>query len=161
MPYEWHPPQDRTQRLRLWPHRSLSSRGFVWFIGLTALLIGVPLLAVIGSPVLWGLLPFVAAAVWAIWVALRKNGRDRAIVEVLSFSETEVTLVRHGPHGRRQEWRANPHWLRLTLHETGGPVPNYLTLGGAERDVELGRFLSEPERIALYRDLRARLAALQ
>ena len=64
MPYEWLPPDGATQRLHLWPHRSLNQRGFVWFIGLTAALIALPLFGVIGSPVVWALLPFLLAAIW-------------------------------------------------------------------------------------------------
>ncbi|AWD23131.1 DUF2244 domain-containing protein [Fuscovulum blasticum] len=161
MPYEWHPPAEETQRLHLWPHRSLGQRGFVWFIGLTAILIAVPLAAVIGSPVLWALLPFLGGALWAIWAALRKNGRDRDILEVLTLAPEQISLSRHGPHGRRQDWQANPHWVRVDLHPTGGPVPQYLTLRGANRDVELGAFLTEGERAALAGELRARLAALR
>lgn len=80
-----------TRRLHLWPHRSLTQRGFVWFVGLTVALIAVPLLAILGSPVLWGLLPFIGATVWAIWFALRKNGRDRDIVEDLVLSPARMT----------------------------------------------------------------------
>ena len=36
------------------------------------------------------------------------------------------------------------------LHASGGPVPNYITLRGGDREVELGAFLSEDERIALF-----------
>lgn len=160
MPYEWLPPDGTEQRLHLWPHRSLTQRGFVWFVGATAALIALPLLGSLGSPVLWMLLPFLLAAIWAIWFALRKNGRDRDIVEDLRLAPDRVTLVRHGPKGKRQDWTANPYWLRLTLHETGGPVPNYLTLKGEGREVELGAFLSEEERVALRDDLLARLQAL-
>ena len=57
MPYEWLPPSgDDIQRLHLWPYRSLPRRGMVWFIGGTAALIGLPLLVLIGSPILWGVL---------------------------------------------------------------------------------------------------------
>ena len=161
MPYEWLPPKDGEDRLHLWPHRSLDQRGFVWFVGLTAALIAVPLFGVLGSPVLWALLPFLLGTIWAIWFALRKNGRDRDIVEDLTLSRDLILLVRHGPKGRRQDWQANPYWLRLTLHETGGPVPNYLTLKADGREVELGAFLSEDERIALRDDLQARLRTLR
>ena len=161
MPYEWLPPDDGPQRLHLWPHRSLTQRGFVGFVGLTAALIGVPLLAHLGSPVLWALLPFLAGTIWAIWFALRKNGRDRDIVETLSLTPDRITLVRHGPKGQRQDWEANPYWLRVTLHATGGPVPNYLTLKGQGREVELGAFLSEEERVALEDELQDRIARLR
>ncbi len=161
MPYEFLPATPPETHLHLWPHRSLSSRGFVWFIGSTAALIGVPLMAVLGSPVVWALLPFLLGAIWAIWFALRKNGRDRDIVEHLTLSPAAVTLSRHGPRGKRQDWQANPYWLRITLHPTGGPVPNYLTLKAEAREVELGAFLSEEERIALCHDLERRLAAIR
>lgn len=161
MPYEFLPAPPLETRLQLWPHRSLSRRGFVWFIGTTAALIGVPLVAVLGSPVVWALLPFLVGTIWAIWFALRKNGRDRDIVEDLTLSPTGITLSRHGPKGKRQEWQANPYWLRITLHPTGGPVPNYLTLKAEAREVELGAFLSEEERIALCHDLERRLAAIR
>ncbi|MFN4203326.1 MAG: DUF2244 domain-containing protein [Tabrizicola sp.] len=162
MPYEWLPSDDgNKQRLHLWPHRSLTQRGFVWFIGATAVLIAVPLIGVLGSPVLWALLPFLLGAIWAIWFALRKNGRDRDIVEDLVLSPDRIALVRHGPKGKRQDWEANPYWLRITLHKTGGPVPNYLTLKGEGREVELGPFLSEDERVALKDELEARLHRLR
>jgi uncharacterized membrane protein len=153
MPYEWLPPEGGEHRLHLWPHRSLTQVGFVWFVGLTAALIALPLVGVLGSPVLWALLPFLLGAIWAIWYALRKNGRDRDIVEELRLTPDHVLLVRHGPKGKRQAWEANPYWLRVTLHETGGPVPNYLTMKAEGREVELGAFLSEAERIALRDEL--------
>jgi uncharacterized membrane protein len=161
MPYEWLPPERGEERLHLWPHRSLTQRGFVWFIGLTAVAIATPLAAILGSPVLWGLLPFLLGAIWAIWFALRKNGRDRNIVEDLRLSPDRVTLVRYGPNGKRQQWEANPYWLRLTLHPTGGPVQNYLTMKAKGREVELGAFLSEEERIALRDDLQRRITELR
>lgn len=161
MPYEWLPRDGAAQRLHLWPHRSLTQRGFVWFIAVTAALIALPLFGVIGSPVGWALMPFLVGTIWAIWFALRKNGRDREIIEDLRLSPKRLTLVRHGPKGRRQEWEANRFWVRVTLHQTGGPVPNYLTLKGEGREVELGAFLTEEERIALCAELKQRLADLR
>lgn len=158
MPYEWLPPAEDRQCLHLWPHRSLPKRGFVWFIGATVALIAVPMLSVLGTPVLWGLLPFVGIAVAGLWFALSRSYRDGEIVEDLRLTPGLVTLTRHGPRGRRQEWQANPHWVRVQLHPSGGPVPNYLTLHGGPREVELGAFLSEDERVALSRELVLALA---
>ncbi len=160
MPYQWFPPTP-DQRLHLWPHRSLTQRGFVWFVGATATLIAVPLIGVLGSPVVWALLPFLLATLWGIWFALRKNGKDRDILEELRLSPDLIRLTRHSPKAQSKDWQANPYWVRITLHATGGPVPNYLTLTGGDREVELGAFLSEDERIALAADLRQKLAALR
>jgi uncharacterized membrane protein len=153
MPYEWQPPKGDVRQLHLWPHRSLTQSGFVWFVGATAALIAVPLISILGSPVLWALLPFLAATVWALWFALRKNGRDRDIVEELTLAPEQITLVRHVPKGHALRWEANPHWVRPVLHATSGPVPQYLTLQGGPREVEIGAFLSEDERVALQDEL--------
>ena len=153
MPYQWLPPDGATQRLHLWPYRSLPRRGMVWAIGGTAGLIAVPLLGVLGSPVLWGLLPFLLAAVAGIWWALERSFRDREILEDLTLTPDRITLTRHGPRGARQDWEANPHWVKAVLHPMGGPVPHYLTLTGGSRVVELGAFLTPDERQRLHHEL--------
>ena len=154
MPYEW---TASPKTLQLWPYRSLPRRGFVWFIGGTAVMIALPLLAVLGSPVLWALLPFLIAAVGGMYWALQRSYRDGEIIETLRFEDTRLHLLRHGPRGKRQEWEANPHWVRVELHSSDGPVPEYITLSGGPREVELGAFLSEEERVTLARELRQAL----
>ncbi|MGV8987103.1 MAG: DUF2244 domain-containing protein [Cypionkella sp.] len=162
MPYRWSSPApNEPQRLTLWPHRSLTPRGFVIFVGITAAMFLLPLLSQLGHPGLWVLLPFLAAALGGIWWALDRNGRDRAFTECLTLHPDLIELVRSGPYRRRRTWEANPHWVRLTLHRTSGPVPNYLTLSGNGREVELGAFLTEAERIALKPEIEARLASLR
>jgi uncharacterized membrane protein len=158
MPYEWSSAPDT--HLHLWPHGSLRPEGFVWFIGATAVLLAVPLLGLFGTPVMWALLPFLLAALAAIWFAIRRNQRDRAITEDLRITPDRVTLERRGPRGAHAAWEANPHWVQVTLHATGGPVPNYLTLRGGGREVELGAFLTEEERVALRSDMQTRLHAV-
>lgn len=161
MPYQWSPLDKDERSLRLWPHRSLPPRGFAWFIGLTALLIGLPLLALLGSPVLWGMLPFVLGAVAAIWFALQRSYRDGAILEELRLWPDRITLTRHDPRRAARQWEANPHWVQVSLRATGGPVAEYLTLKGAGREVEIGAFLSVEERRTLYGDLSEVLRALR
>ncbi len=161
MPYEWLPTEPDQRRLHLWPHRSLPRQGFVLFIGATAALIALPLLVVVGSPVLWGLLPFFCLALAGIWIALTRSYRDREILEELRLSGSRMVLTRHGPRGARQEWEANPHWVRVERHDKGGPVPHYLTLSGGPRRVEIGAFLSEEERLRLEPELRQALSALR
>lgn len=161
MPYEWLPTDGSERRLRLWPYRSLSARGFVWFVGGTALLISVPLFAVLGTLILWGLLPFLAAAVAGIWWALARSWRDGELTEVLTLTRDRIALVRRAPDGAEQRWEANPYWVAVRLYPSGSKVPHYLTLKGEGREVELGAFLSEAERVALANELREALAALR
>lgn len=157
MPYEWLPREGDTQRLVLWPYRSLPRRGMVWFIAITAVCIAVPLLGLLGSPMLWALLPFLLGTLAAIWWALERSYRDGEILEDLILTADHIALTRTGPRGQRQEWQANPHWVKVALHPTGGPVPHYLTLKGEGREVELGAFLTEDERKVLRSDLQAAL----
>ncbi|MDF0599505.1 DUF2244 domain-containing protein [Psychromarinibacter sp. C21-152] len=162
MPYEWitPPPDGKAAELHAWPHRSLSPEGFVTFFGITFLLVLVPLSAVVGSPILWGLLPFVLGAFWAAWAFMKRSYADARLREDLSLWDDRIELIRSNPRGPAQSWQANPYWVKLKLHETGGPVEQYVTLEGAGRTVEIGAFLSPEERVALYHDLQDRLARL-
>ena len=168
MPYEWTDLSTASCRdgsvpitkLRVWPHRSLPKAGFVSFIGLSAGLAGVPLLLLLGSPVLWMLLPFVVAAQAGIWWALRLSYRSGEVVEELRLWPDRLELARHEPFRPLRIWEVNPHWVCATLHETGGPVPKYLTLSGAGRTVEIGAFLSEEERTELKPEIEEALRRL-
>ena len=157
MPYRWN---DKTH-LTLWPHRSLPARDFALFIAVTAALLAVPLLALLGSPTLWALLPFMLAALAAIWFALRKNDRDREIVEDLTLTAETLTLTHRKGRAAPLEWQGNPYWTRPTIYPAGAKVPQYLTLKGSGREVELGAFLTEDERLALKADLDRALSALR
>lgn len=161
MPYRWLPPSGPETRLHLWPHRALTPRGFAGFVGITAALMAVPLVPLLGTPALWGVLAFAALVMAGVWTALRRSDADRRITEDLTLSPARITLVRHGPRGQRQAWEANPHWVRVVLHRSAGPVPNYVTLQGGPREVEVGAFLAEPERLRLHGELVAALARLR
>ncbi len=164
MPYEWirtEATDSEPAELHLWPYRSLPRKGFVIFIGVTSALIALPLFAALGTFVFWGLLPFLAAAVWGVWHALSRSYRQGELIEVLTIAAGRVDLRRREPNGKEQTWHANPYWIRVTLYPTGGRVPDYLTLKGEGREVEVGAFLTEGERKQLAGELRAAFAALQ
>lgn len=146
-------------RLVLTPHKSLTPEGFVWFIGLTAALISVPLLSILGTAVFWALLPFLVAAVFGVWIALKRSWKDRDIREELAIWDDLIRLERTEPRRPPRDWEANPHWVEVRLTQAGGPVPNYVTLRGAGREVEVGAFLSETERLGLHELLDRHLRA--
>lgn len=144
----------------LWPHRSLPLRGFAWFIMVTYALSLVPLFALLGTRVLWGLLPFVLGALALVWYFIRRSYADGALREDLAIWTDRIELRRTAPDGSRQEWSANPYWVQVEIHHAGGPVQDYVTLKGDTRQVEIGAFLSPEERHALYGDLRRALRRL-
>lgn len=145
--------------MRLWPHQSLPARGFAAFILTTFTLILIPTITVLGTVLLWGLLPFVMGAVAAIYFALRSNHKSRLIEEVLTLDRDTAYLTHTTPKGEVKEWDCNRYWTKVTKYENDGPVPHYVTLSGHGREVEIGRFLSEEERIALFDDLERSLKA--
>jgi len=156
MPYHWsHPPRgaDPDLELELWPHRSLPRRGFAAFVLATFTLITIPLYPLLGTVLLWGLLPFLLLAVGGVWWALEHSYRSARLCEVLTIAPDVLRLVRTGPRGEVQEWACDRHWARLRMHEQGGPVSHYLTLMGGGREVEIGAFLSEDERRVLHGEL--------
>lgn len=158
MPYTWTTqPSDKTQIMQLKPDESLPARGMAAFVLTTFTLILIPVIALLGTPVFWVLLPFVLLAVWGLYFALQQNHKQRQITEVLTLSKDNAQLTRKGPKGDTQTWECNRYWTQVNMHETDGPVPHYVTLKGMGREVEIGAFLSEEERITLYDDLSAAL----
>jgi uncharacterized membrane protein len=139
--------------LKLWPHQSLSHAGFVWFIGISVALLAVPLVASLGSPVLWVLLAFFALAIGGVWYAIARNRYYRSGQEVLVATRDRVRLTHEKPDGEVLSWEANPYWVRIRLIPEGAKVENYLTLTGAGREVEIGAFLAPEERQALKGEL--------
>lgn len=160
MPYQWT--SDRADapecRLVLWPHRSLSRKGFATFILITSGMLLVPLLPLLGTLALWGLLPFLILAVCAIWWALQSTYRSGKTREALSIDPETVTLCRIDPCGRERNWECNCYWAQACLYPDEGPVPHYITLRGKGREVELGAFLSEDERKALFSEVQTALS---
>lgn len=159
MPYRWSDPDSgKTTRLTLWPHQSLPPRGMAAFVLATFGMITLPLFGLLGTKLLWALLPFLLLAVGGIWYALNRSYVDQNILETLTITPEQTQLERRKPRSENQSWECNTYWVRARLHPSEGPVPNYVTLKGNGREVEIGAFLSEEERIALYGELSARLA---
>lgn len=156
MPYEWtNDPRgvDIDTELSLWPYRSLLRKDFVLFIGGTATIIALPLIVLLGTPVLWVILVFFAAMFWALWTALNISYRRGEALEQLTISFENITLTHQDPKGKKRHWNANRYWTTAHLHPKGGPVENYITLRGGDREVEIGAFLDAGERLALYDEL--------
>ncbi len=158
MPYRWKRTTER-ETLTLWPHRSLPIKGFAaTILGVFTLAI-IPLFGLIGTSLLWGMLPFVLATLGGLWWAFMHTYRTGDATEVLTITHDDVQLT-HTPHkGEVKTWACNTYWVRAQIYPRQGPVPFYLTLNGNGREVELGKFLSEDERKMLIGELKEALGA--
>jgi uncharacterized membrane protein len=132
----------------------LTPSGFVKFISITAVMMLIPIFAFLGHIFLWIIAGTLGLTLLAIWTALKASWHRGKVFEVLEIWTDCVRLKRTNPNGSIQEWDANPYWTEISIIEKNGPVPNYLTLRGNGRTVELGSFLSEDERPILAKELR-------
>lgn len=160
MPYEWSEnPRNTNQplELNLWPYRSLLRRDFVLFIGATVTIVAMPLIVLLGSGVLWIMLGFFVVTLWGLWTALNISYKRGEALEHLVLTHDEVQLTHHTAKGKTLYWNANRYWTTAHLHPKSGPVENYITLRGSDREVEIGSFLDADERLVLFEELQIAL----
>lgn len=144
----------------LYPHRSLSPRGFACLMGAlggAAALVAVYFTAA-GA---WPVLPFFGGEIALIWWAFRVNNRDARTLETVKLTSDALTVAHVRPSGHRSEHRfAPPHWLSVELAPRPGG-DNELRLASHGRSLVIGRFLSPDERADFAEALRGALRTLR
>ena len=145
---------------RVHPVKSLPNTGFVWVIGISAVMFTLPLLALLGTKALWMLLPHLVLALGMLWYFIRRNDRDREIYEHIRIWPDLIAVHRHNPRAPDQYWQANPYWVRLKLQDNR-IATSYLTMTGGEREIELAAFLSPKERVELKHSIESALKNLK
>lgn len=117
-------------------------------MGISAGFLVLPLLSIGGTPVFWGLAPFLLLAFWGIWYAIQRNGRNLMLSETLWIWRDEVRVERRQANGQLLRWQAESIRVRIQLHKDA-QIEDYLTLSGGGRVIELGAFLAPEERTSL------------
>ena len=141
----------------LTPHRSLSPRGFALLMAIAGLVgfgFGAAFL-VMGA---WPIFGFCGLDVVLFYVMFRLNYRSARIVERIRLLPDALVVERHDVDGRRQSWRFQPYWLRVSIDDP----PDHgsqLILSSHGRSLTVGSFLTPGERVDLARALRQALAA--
>jgi|TARA_R110002072_G_scaffold9326_24_gene45570 uncharacterized membrane protein len=143
----------------LYPHRSLSPRGFV--ILMTALAVAVALLGVgfflIGA---WPVIGFMGLEFVLVYVAFRLSYRQARQFEVLKLTPERLILRRVNHYGRERRWSFQPYWLRVSFgQDPTANDPLFLISHG--KRVQVGSFLSGLERITLGQTLQQALSTLR
>jgi len=141
----------------LTPHRSLGPRGFTVLMGFVAavnICLGVSFM-LRGA---WPIFGFCGLDVVLFYVMFRLNYRSARIVERIRLLPDALVVERHDVDGRRQSWRFQPYWLRVSIDDP----PDHgsqLILSSHGRSLTVGSFLTPGERLDLARALRLALAA--
>ncbi|MCI4663572.1 MAG: DUF2244 domain-containing protein [Neomegalonema sp.] len=144
-------------RYTLWPHRSLSVGGFRIVMAVSAVLMSVPLYGIIGTTAFWFVGAFILIDLLLLYGLIGLTYRSGRVREVVELWPDRLRIERIEPSGKRKSWEANPHWVRVDLHDTR-KHPSYLVLSSAGRHIELGAFLTPAERRSLADELRIALA---
>ena len=140
------------RHIDLIPHCSLSVRGALVFFGSICLVtLGVAGVATVLG--FWPILPFAGAEMLLLGWALRSNMQRRFERESIHITETEVVI---------EDTHANPrrivfprHWSRVKIRRPKSPLHrSQLVIESHGKSREVGKFLTEEERLQLADELR-------
>ncbi len=143
-------------RCVLKPHRSLSKRGFMIFMGVIcglSFIAGIVFLA-LGA---WPVMGFFGLDVALVYLAFKLNYRAARAVEMIEVTRDELIVTRISANGRqRAETRLSPTWARLEATEApDGSVG--LALASHGRRVPIARDIGSDQRRAFAVALSAAL----
>lgn len=148
--------QEEAFRAVLYPHRSLSPRGFLLLmvaISLVSFIAGIGFYR-IGA---WPVPGFLGLDVVLVYGAFKLNYRDGRRYETVEVDRERLEVTRVFPSGKRESFSLNPYWARVQLTQrVEGRSDLALTLHG--RAYPLGDFLTDDERSDLASALEAALA---
>jgi uncharacterized membrane protein len=138
----------------LYPHRSLSPRGFTI---LMVLLGAVSFVAGIGFVTLgaWPVFGFFGLDVLLLYWAFKLNYRHAAAYEEVTVTPAALTVRKVSHRGAAREWVLNPLWVKLdkVVHEEFGIERLFLVSRGKE--LAIASFLGPDEKASFAKALGA------
>jgi uncharacterized membrane protein len=137
----------------LYPHRSLSQRGFLILTAGTFAIVAAygGLFLMLGA---WPIFGFLGAEWLLFWWLLRTHFRGDRRAERIRLYADRLVLQQIDPKGRVAESRFEPYWLQVVLRERGFENPALL-LRSHGRAVEIGTFLGADERRQFAQELQS------
>jgi len=141
----------------LTPHRSLGSTGFLLLMlvfGGASFVTGVVFI-LLGA---WPVFGFLGLDVLLLYFALRANFRAANAYEEVTVTASDLTVRKVSPHGKlRQEWHANPLWVRLQQDVHAEFGVERLTLISRGERLAIAGFLGPDEKKSFAKALTAAL----
>lgn len=139
---------------RLYPHRSLSPRGFALLMALASLIsLGAGLFFWLKGA--WPIFGFFGLDLLLLYLAFRHSYRSGRLWEAIQLGR-DLVVRRFLPSGRVLTWSFQPHWVRVHLDEPP-QHGSQLTLSSHGRSLTIGAFLTPEERQEVAQALRAAL----
>ena len=151
--FEPHPATESGHRIELAPNRSLTPESARRFVGGLAL-VTFGTAGFFALQGLWPILPFAGLEIGLLWWAVRASMRAGGQHELILITDDSVVIERHGL-ARPDRTVFARHWATVKLHDPpAAQHPSRLVIESHGRACEVGRFLTEEERIGLAGRLR-------
>ena len=161
-------PSDNTQpdqnprtleQITIWPHRSLSPKGFAIVMGVLA-----GLLFIIGLGFFlagaWPVIGFLGLELLVVWGAFKLNYRAARHRETIHTTTEELMVESQTPAGKQAQKSFPIGWLRVSLSPSKSPVVSSrdqqkIILSSHGEQAEIGKYLHPAEKAGLSRELGA------
>ena len=143
--------QSQYLNLTIFPHRSLSKKGFhllmilVAFICLTAGFI----FWYLGA---WPVFGFLGLDIILIYAAFKLNYRSGNMYERLFIISKKLKILRSLPSGKVQIWELNPYWAQANLIEINNHQ-SQLIIKSKNKAVSIGSFLNSYDKKKLEKKI--------
>ncbi|CAN5143395.1 hypothetical protein BH24PSE2_BH24PSE2_05280 [soil metagenome] len=147
------------QTIELSPNCSLTPRAARVFFSSMAT-VSLAIAGLFAAQGYWPVLPFAGAELALLGGALIASMRYGRQQEVIRILDDRVVVEKHGPQGGCMI-EFSRYWARVVLSATRPGQPARLLLRSHGRQCEIGRFLTEQDRLALKRRLEKSLAPAQ
>lgn len=141
------------RRIDLLPNCSLTPGGAVFFFaGIASVSLTVAGFFVLSG--YWPVLPFAGLELGLLAWALSASLKRRHWTQTIDFSDAQIVIETRGPQGCVRDVYPR-HWASVKLVRLRNWHASRLMLGSHGKAREIGAFLTEEERQALYRRLLA------
>jgi len=145
--------------ITLWPHRSLSVRGFQIFMFVLASLMSLIGLGfyLLGA---WPVIGFLGLEIAIVWYAFKWNYRSGQLVETVAITPLQVDVTRTDWRGRTTTTHLNGAWIKAEI-EMQEKKRGRLYLRQHARKLEIGAFMPPSEKPSLAAALNNAFARLR
>ena len=145
------------EQMTIWPHRSLSPKGFGIVMGVLAgflFLIGLGFFLA-GA---WPVIGFLGLELLVVWGAFKLNYRAARHRETIHTTTEELMVESQTPAGKRAQKSFPIGWLRVSLSPSESPVmksrdQQKVILSSHGEKAEIGKYLHPAEKAELSREI--------